>query len=347
MNESDFLKLPSQTRHFVLRLVDLGLDRTRVYGLFVMLGLYVGAPNTKEKIDSIFSKLQSHLPIDRSKNIDEEIGHLYDGYRREINEFCYRCGIEFDFREIRVPNVEKIFHIVDLQDEGLLNPNIKFVEKLADATRLFDSFILALGQSSVKRKASLMEAFICGIFEIQLQAQADVRGSMQIASVIKNLLPPFLSNCFNSLLSPSLDYFLGLEAGQIALMNLMQPMDEGYAEQMWGFQSHLFYKNGEIIEGVEKLNCEQWFQWVLSKAEIFDTTYKTQLLPFSKSNVELSEVPSWGEDIRKFKICDRYIYKVWGYEAESLNGPIEHFEYKALVVHLIYSSLTSSREALH
>jgi len=51
LNEIDFLKLPAETQQFALRLVDLGFDRTRVFGLFVMLGIYVGAPNTQEKID--------------------------------------------------------------------------------------------------------------------------------------------------------------------------------------------------------------------------------------------------------------------------------------------------------
>ena len=345
--EADFLRLPATTRKFVLRLNDLGLDRTRVFGLFVMLGLYVGSPNTQEEIEKIFSKLQLHLPIDRSKNIDEEIGYLYDGYDREINEFCFRSGFEFKFREINVPNVEKTFYIVYLQDEGLLNPNIKSVETLADSTRLFDSFIFSLGKSSVKREASLLEAFSCGVFQIQLHAQIDIQGSRQIAETIKSLMSPFFSNCFNTLISPDLDYFLGLEAVQIALLDLMLPMERSYAEQMWGFQSYLFFNQGSVIEGVEDLNPRQWFDWVLDRAKYFDTSYPSNLLPFSKSNITLTDIPIWNKGIRKFEICDTYIQNVWGFNADSLNGRIETLEYKALIVHLIYSSLTSSRETLH
>jgi hypothetical protein len=346
LNESDFVKLPTATRRFVLRLVDLGLDRTRIYGLFVMLGLYVGSPNTQEEIEALFSKLQLHLPIDRSKNLDEEIGHLYDGYDREINEFCFRSGVEFKFREINVPNVEKTFYIVYLQDEGLLNPNIKSVETLADSTRLFDSFIFSLGRSSVTREASLLEAFSCGVFQIQLHAQIDIQGSMQIAAAIKSLMSPFFFNCFNTLMSPDLDYFLGLEAEQIALLNLMHPMDQSYAEQMWGFQSYLFFNQGSVIEGVEDLHPRQWFDWVLDRAKYFDTSYPSNLLPFSKSNITLTGIPIWNKDISKFEICDTYIQNLWGFSADYLNGPIETLEYKALIVHLVYSSLTSSREAI-
>lgn len=347
MNEIDFLKLPIETQQFVFRLVDLGFDRTRVFGLFVMLGIYVGAPNTQEKIDALFSDLQLLLPIDRTKNIDEEIGHLYDGYDQLINEFCFRSGIKFNFREVTIPKVEKSFYIVYLKDEGLLDKNIKSVEKLAEATRLFDSFILSLGQSSVKRGATLSEAFLCGIFQIQLHAKIDTKGSMQIAEVIKGLMSPFISRCFNSLISGKVDYFLGLESGQIALIDLMQPMEQNYAQQMWGFQSSLFYSKGNVIEGVDGLDPRQWYEWVIKKAKEFNITYPSNLLPFSKSNVTLSGLPRWDKSVNDFEICDAYIQSVWGYNANSLSTFTETYEYKALMVHLVYSSLASSREVIH
>ena len=52
VHESDYLELPEQTQVFVDRLIDLGFDRERVFGLFVLVGLYAGAPNTEEKLKS-------------------------------------------------------------------------------------------------------------------------------------------------------------------------------------------------------------------------------------------------------------------------------------------------------
>ena len=344
MNQSDFKNLPTETQLFAQRLADLGFDRTRVFGFFVMLGIYVGAPNTQEKIDALFSDLQLLLPTDRTKNIDEEIGHLYDGYDQQLNEFCYRSGIKFDFREVTVPKVEKSFYIVYLKDEGLLDKNIKSVEKLAEATRLFDSLILSLGQSSVKRGASLLEAFLCGIFQIQLHSQIDTKGSMQIATVIKGLMSPFFSRCFNTLLSGKVDYFLGLESGQVALLDLMQPMESKYAEQMWVFQSSLFFRSGQKIEGVDQLTQPNWHKWVLEKAKEFDAKFPKQILPFSSSNIKLSKLPSWTGEILNFEFCDQFIGEIWGYKFNSLNTEIESLEYKALMIHLVYSSLADSRE---
>lgn len=347
MNESDFSRLPSNTRQFVFRLIDLGFDRIRIYGLFVMLGIYVGAPNTQEKINALFSRINLLLPIDRTKNIDEEIGHLYEGFDRQINEFCFRSGIEFNFREVTIPKVERPFYIVYLRDEGLLNKSIKSVEKLADATRLFDSFIFALGQSFLKKEASLIEAFSCGIFQIQLHSQIDVQGSRQIAAAIGSLMPPFFSQCFSALINGNIDYFLGIESDQIALVALMQPMDENYVQEMWGFQSSLFFNQGDLIEGLHKLDHRHWFEWVLNKGKDFDDKYPTNLIPFSKSNITLSDVPIWGESITNFEICNAYINNVWGYSEDSINNNIECYEYRALIIHLVYSSLTSSREVFH
>ncbi len=347
MNEPDFLNLPSKTRQFVLRLEDLGFDRSRIYGLFVMLGMYAGAPNTQEKIDALYSRLQLLLPIDRTKNIDEEIGHLYDGYDSQINEFCFRSGIEFNFREITVPKVDKSYYIVYLKNEGLLNQDISSVKKLDDATRLYDSFIFSLGQSSVKRDASLIEAFCCGIFQIQLHSKFDVQGTKQIVAMMSSLMPPFLSRCFMTIINGDVDYFLGIESGQIALLSLMQPMEESYAQQMWAFQSSLFFSGGDLIEGIDDLNPRQWFDWVLNKAKVFDIKHPSNLLPFSKSNITLLEVPTWNNEILNFENCEAYINRVWGFNEQALNSKIQLYDYKAIVVHLIYSSLTSSREVIH
>ena len=53
MLESDFFGLPDHTRKFVERIYQDGLDRVRIHGLFVLLGLHAGAPNTLSGIDEL------------------------------------------------------------------------------------------------------------------------------------------------------------------------------------------------------------------------------------------------------------------------------------------------------
>ena len=133
MVNSDFVGLPQQTQNFVERLHSLGIDRQRIHGLFVILGLCAAAPDTQEKYDENHQNLEPVVPIDRSINIDEQVGHIHRGYHCEISEFIYRTGLSLKFREIKIPKVAKPFHIVDLKDHGLLNVDVVSMEKLADA----------------------------------------------------------------------------------------------------------------------------------------------------------------------------------------------------------------------
>lgn len=57
MLESDFSGLPQHTRKFVERIHADGLDRARIHGLFVLLGLCAGAPDTQERLDELFKTL--------------------------------------------------------------------------------------------------------------------------------------------------------------------------------------------------------------------------------------------------------------------------------------------------
>ena len=347
MEDADLLNLPEITRKYIGHLLKLGFDRTRIYGLFVLLGLYAGAPNTEEKINELFSCLDLLLPTDRTKKLDEVVGRLYSGYDRELNEFFYRSGYQLDLREIKVPKVEKSFFIVNPKNEGLLSTNITSIQKLSDASRLTDSFIVALGKRSIEAETNLLEAYQCGIFQIQLHALSDVNGAVQIAKLISFVLPPVLSKCFYAVTTAQTDYFIGLKTEQIALLSLMQPMEQSYVQQMWGFQSSLFFRNGEVISDVEKLSHRKWYEWILQKAIEFDGKYSSQLLPLSSSNITLENVPTWNHTIKSFETCDAYIDQVWGFTVDKLENNFESLEYRALLIHLVYSSLTASKEVMH
>jgi len=347
VHETDILNLPDVTRKYINRLLVLGFNRERIFGLFVLLGLYAGAPRSQEKITELFSCLDLIFPNDRTKNLDEVVGHLFSNYDREINEFFYRSGYVLDLREIKVPKVEKSFYIVNPNNEGLLSSNINSIQKLSDASRLCDAFINALGKRAIDSEANLLEAYQCGIFQIQLHALSDVNGAVQIANVIGSVLPPVLSKCFYTATTAQVDYFAGMEVGQIALLSLMQPMEQNYVQQMWGFQSSIFFRNGEKISEVDNLNHRKWFEWILQNAIEFDAKFSSQILPFSSSNITLTNVPIWNKTIRSFETCDAYIEEVWGFAEDKLVNNFESLEYRALLVHVVYSSLTTSKEIVH
>ena len=49
----------------------------------------------------------------------------------------------------------------------------------------------------------------------------------------------------------------------MALLQLMSSLEANFAQQMWGFQSRLFFeKGGSTIGEVEALDIEHWHAWV-------------------------------------------------------------------------------------
>ena len=80
---------------------------------------------------------------------------------------------------------------------------------------------------------------------------------------------------------------------------------------------------------------------------MFCETYLDGLLPLSDSNVVLQDLPEWGSEISDFRAVDDYINKVWGYSGFDVLSVIQGREYRALLTHVIYSSLTQSKEKTH
>ena len=343
MIESDLIGLPPQTQEFVRKIHQLGLDRTRVHGLFVLLGLYAGHPDTEENLRKLISNLDAVIPVDRSINLDEIVGDSYHEYNREIEEFCFKTGIPIELRDIEIPRTDKTYRLFNFQDHGLFPESHAPLENLSDYTRFYHAFLSALGAPLAGQNASLVLSYQCGTFDTQIHAQIDTKATTHIVEFIRHLLPPVYNTCINALIDNNIEYFLGLEPEQVALFSLM-PSDRAYAQQMWAFQASLFYSNGVKIPGVSQLDEQEWHGWAIKRARDFDLEYPNELLPFSQSKLEIGEVPNWPTDIAIFENCDQLIRKIRGYSLKTLETPIEKLQYRALIIQAVYSSLTMSRE---
>jgi hypothetical protein len=345
--DSDLNGLPVATQNFVKRICEFGFSRAQIHGIFVLLGLYEGTPATAEEIDQRRISLQDVVPSDREKNMDEQVGEFYDGYDAVINEFYLRLGVELTFRDIYVPENGDPIRIVRAYDYGLLEESINGAQKLADSSRLYWSLIENLGKPTERRNRSLHDAFLCGVFQMLLYAEADVEGSRQLSLILTESQPLVIGEISRSLRSNTLDYFSGLLNLQIPLFYLMRGISQQYAEQMWGFQSSLFFYDQQPIGGVEEASPQKWHHWVMDRAKAFDVAFPQGIFPFSESGVTLSHLPRWGDDVDDFVTIDGFIYSVWGYNSSSLRNYVELAEYKACLIHVIYASLTASRERIH
>ena len=156
-----------------------------------------------------------------------------------------------------------------------------------------------------------------------------------------------LGEILNLLRRGSFEGLSGYLPLQIPLKNLMAGMNEEYASQMWAFQSHIFFHDQKPITGLSDTSASEWFSWVLDRARAFDSAYPDQLVPFSQSGVTLSPIPTWRCTAEDAITVDRFIYEIWGFEAADLRNKVEIMEYKACLVHVVYSSLTEGRESKH
>ena len=123
-------------------------------------------------------------------------------------------------------------------------------------------------------------------------------------------------------------------------------MNHDYLLQLWEFQRVLFFHNEQRIKSVAELDSKGWHEWVSDRATAFSEAYPTQLVGFSQSGTTLVNVPLWEEEVDNFSRCDDYINFVWGFSSRTIKNSMELLEYKALMIYVVYASLTISRETM-
>ena len=345
--DSDFADVPVETQAFARTLCDFGLSRIQVHGFFVLFGLDIGTPRAESELKDLTNNAQIVVPHDRSINLEERVGDFYDGYESILNEFYLRSGVTLNIREVRFGDSANPVSILYPRDQGLLDSSVSSINKLSDSSRLMWSLLEALGQSTALQERSLLDAFLCGVFQMQLHAIFDVSGAQQLNSILTSYPPLVLGEMFKSLTLGSCNRLHGYLPLQVPVQNLMAGMSEEYARQMWGFQSHIFFKDQQPIAGVDDLSLSNWFSWVLDRAIDVDNAFPDGLVPFSQSGVALSPIPTWRGTVEDPIVVSRFIYKIWGLDAADLRNKIEIMEYKACLIHVVYSSLTQSRETVH
>jgi len=344
---SDLTDLPVETQRFAEYICALGLTRTQVHGLFVFLGLHVGTPRTEIEMLDIIKTAEIVVPHDRAINLDDVVGDFYSGYEPILNEFYFRSGVTLELREIRAFDEMIPVRILSAKDNGLLDSSISIINTLSDSSRIMWSLIEALGQNTASMRRSLLDAYLSGVFQMQILGVCDSKGARQLHSVLTSFTPLFLGAIFTSLSTNSFERVYGILPLQVPLERLMSGISEEYGRQMWGFQSHIFFDDKNPIENLEGTSVEDWHLWVLNRAKAFADAYPEQLLPFSRSGVSLSPIPVWRAAIEDQKSVDAFIFDIWGYKSVDLRNFVEIMEYKACLVHVVYSSLTQSRETKH
>jgi len=248
---SDLTDLPVETQGFAEYICALGLTRTQVHGLFVFLGLHVGTPRTEIEMLDIIKTAEIVVPHDRAINLDDVVGDFYSGYEPILNEFYFRSGVTLELREIRAFEDMIPVGILSPKDNGLLDSSISIINTLSDSSRIMLSLIEALGQNTGSMRRSLLDAYLSGVFQMQILGVCDSKGVRQLHSVLTSWPPLFLGAIFTSLSTNSFERFYGLLPLQVPLERLMSGIDEEYGRQMWAFQSHIFFDDENPLGNLE------------------------------------------------------------------------------------------------
>lgn len=342
---TDLNMLPEPTNRFLGRLDELELTDSQKHGLFVLAGLIAGVPREEEEITERQGFLQEVIPTDTETHIDRVVGDFYQGYERVLEEWLARSGYQVQFRDIVLEDLTDPMHVLKPNIHDVIDTTTAEINDLASAANLWDGFLEALGAPTSGANRTIKESFLCGVFQMLLIRQSDVSASQQLGAYLEARPPLVLGQCLKSINYNRLSFFNSAELEQIALVGLMSA-DQDYSQQFWGFQSWLLFEDGDRIAAPVSWDPERWHQWVMDQCTELSTQYKGALLPFSRSGHQLEGVPQWPGEISRFEVCDQYIGSVWGYSGNSIVKLRDILEYKALVAHVVYSSLTRSLETV-
>ena len=313
----------------------------------MLVGLYAGTPRTEQEIEELIPPIQNAIPHERDIVIDHLVEDFFDSYKLPLEEFCFRSGWDFEFRPLRFSEDSDPSQVLTPQDHNLLDTDVVEIKDLMSASRLFQTLLTALGESTCRQERSFKEAFLAGVYQMQQLAQIDASGIQQLNTLITQAIPLVIGHSFTAITQNTIEYSLGCEPEQIPLHTLMSSMQPEYAQQLWSFQSALLFHEARRIQGVAELDVEDWHRWVADRAEAFKDAYSDQLVGFSQSGNTLNEVPIWGKEVNDFNNCDAFINSVWGLSFTMIRNRIELLEYKALIIHVVYASLTMSKEEIH
>jgi hypothetical protein len=212
---SNLNSIPKVTAEFVDRLPALGFTQRQVHGLFVLSGLYIGSPTSQEELDQHATAFAEILPTDRNLIIDHLVSDYFEEYISQLEELCYRSGLEFGFQPVIVDGVTTSWSLLTPRNHGLLNAEVKEISNLAATSKLFGSLLEALGESTFRQSRSLKEAHLAGVYQMQLMAIADNAAAQQVRRLLMDLSPLVIGYIFRSIIGNRLEYFLGLLPEQV------------------------------------------------------------------------------------------------------------------------------------
>ena len=344
LTDNDVAGLPAASAAAAEKMHAMGMSRAQLHGFFTLVGFYTGTRRPEEDYIPIIESVSQTVPSNRDLPIDEQVEEFYEGYELPIGEFMFKWGADVTFEQIPLENSHDTAELYRIRNFELFpegkHAGVKQADNLAAYDELYFPFLEVIGQQTSRFEAcSLINSFQCGALQMQIFGHLDVLAATQTNFYLTDTLPPMIGHFFHGFTQNRLEEINTLQPLQIAMMG-MGVGPSPYREQYLGYQHQL------IEHCADGLSPEAFFDCALEQAKNYDAAVNGDLLPLSRSNVKLMDIPIWTEACDSFFLVNGYVKQIWGFDASSAQD-LAYWDYKACVAQTIYASLTESKERQH
>ena len=344
LTDHDLDGLPTASAAAANMMHAMGMSRAQLHGFFTLIGFYAGTRRPEEDYMPVIQAVSQTIPTNRDVPIDEQVEDFYEGYELPIGEFMFKWGADVTFEQIPLENSDQTAQLYQIRNFDLFpegkRAGVKQADHLAAFDELYFPFLEAVGEQTARfPECSLRQSFQCGVLQMQIFGHLDVLAATQTNFYLTDTLPPMIGHFFRGFTQNKLEEVTTLQPLQIAMMG-MGVGPNAYMEQYLGYQHQL------IEHCADDLAPEAFFECALAQAKSYNDSVKGDLLPLSRSNVKLLDIPIWNEACDSFFLVNGYVKQIWGFDASSAEG-LAYWDYKACVAQTIYASLTESKERQH
>ena len=329
--------LPDFTQNLLTKLTHLGLSEAQIYGFFAYLGLRPFSAKQKDEGTFILKILHDLLPYDQATPLEEFAGPMRP-FTPLYEELMTKFDMDFVIRDIEIEGVEP-FNLHTPQDHDLFQNCPPMIEKMADVNSFLMDFFSVSGERLIEDGIPFEHAILCGNYQMSCVLQTDVKLAHQLALAL-NLKSPVFSEICKFIFSEQQNYLFGYLDTQLALAGLWGGLDEHFIKLAWPFQSWVFFKDGDVVEGVEQLGHKDFYELCWSQAHKLKDEYSENIPKLSDTNLEQFYLPRE----RSFGDAEKYIEQVWGCQNKPNNSAIQNLEFRACLLHFVVASLCLEKD---
>jgi hypothetical protein len=342
--ETNYGDLTEDAEVFAVSLINLEFSNNQIYGIFFIIGAQTVLNYTQDDLDKN-RKVSALLgPHDHNINLDEQVGDYFETQEHLLEEFIYRMGWDLDYRSIEIEGLAPR-QLFTPSNHGLMPKVTKTPEKLSDCHHIYLALFERLGQRIRHTEIGLREAFMCGLFQSQILLDIDQKAMVQLLKMTQALMSPLIGSLNSFAINATPKSTANYLHEQIALMGLWPcRSDELFMSVAWPFQSWIFFKDGNVIDGIDQLSPTEFWNHCFVKGKELVQSEFDNVPKLSETSIVLDNLPTWGSSDFTFENIDNLIEEWTGCGSQNIKHYTDKLHYRAFVVHYIYSSIAKARE---